>query len=271
MLEYGNIYKDSFYDYTVFQGDILIECTNSDIHTGGDGLKYIINAIKRGMDIVMVSKGALVTNFNKIMELAKMEKVNIKYSGATAAALPTMDMGYYSLAGAKIKSILGVLNGTTNYILDRMDEDNISFDDALREAINKGITEKENSMDIDGIDSACKLLILSNSFMNTKCGLEQINIKGIRDISREDIKEAKNEGKIIKLLSKAHIKDGNVILEVCPEKIDKNNILAAIKNTNKGIIFNTDIMGEICVLGGASNPTGAAAAALKDIINICRE
>lgn len=271
ILQYAEMNKDSFYDYPVFEGDILVECTNSNIHDGGAALNYILNAIKRGMDLVVVSKGALITDFNNIMELAKKKNIKLKYSGATAAALPTMDIGYYSLAGAKINSITGVLNGTCNYILTRMDDENISFDQALDEAIEKGIAERENSMDIDGIDSACKLLLLSNSLMNTEYKLEQVSITGIRNICIEDIRKAKEENKVIKLISRAYCIDDRVILEVLPEKIDKNNVLAAIRGTNKGVMFNTDTMGEVCVFGGASNPRGAAAAAVKDVINICRE
>ncbi|PRR80102.1 Homoserine dehydrogenase [Clostridium liquoris] len=271
ILQYGEINKDSFYDYPVFEGDILVECTNSDINTGGMALNYILNAIERGMDVVIVSKGALVTNFHDIINKARKKNVKLKYSGATAAALPTMDVGYYSLAGSKINSIIGILNGTTNYILTKMFEHNISFNQALEEAIDKGITERENSMDIDGIDSGCKILLLSNSFMKTEYKLNQVSIKGIRNIEVEDIKKAKDEGKVIKLLSKAYFKDDKVVLEVGLEKIRKDHILASIKGTNKGAIFNTDTMGEICIFGGASNPRGAAAAAIKDVINICRQ
>lgn len=271
ILQYGKVNNDSFYDYPVFEGDILIECSNSDIYTGGAALNYIFNFIKRGIDIVAVSKGALVTNFINIVQLAKENNVKLKYSGATAAALPTMDIGYYSLAGAKINSITGILNGTTNYILTKMEEENVSISQALEEAIKRGIAERENSMDIDGIDSACKLLLLSNTFMKTEYKLDQISIKGIRNIGIEDINKARGENKVIKLLSKAYFNDGRVVLEVLPEKVDRDHPMASIKGTNKGVIFNTDTMGEICVFGGASNPRGAAAAAIKDVINICRE
>ncbi|WP_315116254.1 homoserine dehydrogenase [uncultured Clostridium sp.] len=271
VLEYAEHFKESYYNYPVLEGDILIECTQSDIRTGGPSLNYIMNSINRGMDIVMLSKGALVANFNQLMELSRKKDVKIKYSGATAAALPTMDLGVYSLAGAKITNITGILNGTTNYILNRMFEENISFEQALEEAVKKGIAEKENSMDIDGIDSASKILLLANSLMDGNYSLEDIAIKGIRNISREDILEAKNKNKVIKLLCKAYYKAGKLVLEVFPEKIDANSLLGNINGSNKGIVFHTDTMGEIYLIGGASNPRGAAAAALKDVINLCRE
>ncbi|MBU5484817.1 homoserine dehydrogenase [Clostridium sp. MSJ-11] len=271
VLKYTEHYKESYYNYPVLEGDILIECTQSNVKTGGPSINYIINSINRGMDIVMLSKGALATNFNQLMELAGKKDVKIKYSGATAAALPTMDLGVYSLAGAKIISITGVLNGTTNYILNRMFEENISFEQALKEAVEKGIAERENSMDIDGIDSASKILLLANSLMNSNYSLEDVVIKGIRDISKEDILEAKNENKVIKLLCKAYYKDEKLVLEVSPEKVHANSLLGSINGSNKGVVFNTDTMGEIYLIGGASNPRGAAAAALKDVINLCRK
>lgn len=268
ILKYSDFNREAFYNYPVLEGDILVECTPSNIETGGPSLNYIINSINRGMDIVMLSKGALVTNFNQLIELANKKDVKIKYSGATAAALPTLDLGTYSLAASQIKNITGILNGTTNYILNRMFEDDISFEEALQEAVEKGIAERENSMDIDGIDSASKLLILSNSLMDTTYSLEDVSITGIRDIKKQHILQAKEENKVIKLLCKAYAKDGKWMLEVTPEKIDANSLLGNIKGSNKGILFNTDTMGEIYLIGGASNPRGAAAAALKDIINI---
>ena len=271
ILKYAENNKESYYDYPVLEGDILVECTPSDINTGEPSLRYIINCINRGMDIVMLSKGALVTNFNELLELAQKKDVKIKYSGATAAALPTLDLGTYSLAASEIKSVTGILNGTTNYILNRMFENDISFENALEEAVQKGIAERENSMDIDGIDSACKLLLLSNSLMNTSYSMKDIYIKGIRNITKDDIVEAKKENKVIKLLCKAYVKDSKWVLEVIPEKIEANSLLGNINGSNKGILFNTDTMGDIYLIGGASNPRGAAAAALKDIINIYRK
>lgn len=269
LIEYGEQNSDSFYSYSIYEGDIFVDCTPSDVN-GGVGLEHTINAMNSGMDIVLLSKGALVLNFSTIMKKAKEKGVNIKYSGATAAALPTMDVGHYSLAGCKINSIKGILNGTTNYILSKMHENNISFDEALIEAQEKGIAEKNPKLDIEGIDSASKILILANSLMKSEYSLNDINIKGIEEIEEQDIKRAKEKSAKLKLIAHAYKERDKVSIEVKPTEVYSNDILSYVEGTNKGAVFSTDTMGEIYVLGGASNPLGAAAAGLKDIINISR-
>ncbi|WP_020063140.1 homoserine dehydrogenase [Bacillus sp. 123MFChir2] len=254
------------------QGHIFIESTPTNLQNGEPGKEYILKAIKKEMNIVAISKGALVTSWKEINEAAKLANVRIRYSGATAAALPTLDMGQFSLAGCKIERIEGVLNGTTNYILTKMHEDNTTFEEALQHAQKKGIAETNPLLDVSGMDSACKLLLLSNSLLHTEYTLEDISIKGIDNLSKQDIQEAKQHGKQIKLLARAYIIDnGGVRLEVQPYGVDPNHSLAAVTGTEKGITFYTDTMGEVSSIGGASNPRGAAAAALKDVINLYRK
>lgn len=145
----------------------------------------------------------------------------------------------------------------------------ISYDAALQSLKDKGISEKDMDLDINGIDSACKLLLLSNSLMGTEFSLKNMEIQGIQYITHEQVKKAKEQGKAIKLICKVFNEEGKIRARVCPEEVTACEILYSINGTNKGAVFNTDSMGEIAVIGGASNPRGAAAAALKDIINMC--
>lgn len=271
IINYSKIYIDTFYNYPVFEGDIFIECSKSDIMTEGHSFEYIINAIDREMDIVLVSKGALTNNFSYLKELTKNKNIKLKYSGATSAALPTIDTAYYSLAGANITSIYGILNGTTNYILTKMFEEYCSFEEALQEAKEQGIAESDASLDIEGIDSASKMLIISNSVLNTDFSLEDVKIQGIQNIDKKYIKRAKKEDKVIKLISEVFYENGEANIKVSPKLIEKNNELNFVNGTNKGIVFCTEEMGNIFVFGGASSPKGAAAAAVKDVINILKE
>ncbi|WP_439876290.1 homoserine dehydrogenase [Bacillus mycoides] len=253
-------------------GTVLVESTVTNLKDGNPGKKYIKQAIEKHMDIVAISKGALVTNWREINEAAKMANVRIRYSGATAAALPTLDIGQFSLAGCNIEKIDGILNGTTNYILTKMYEGDITFEEALKEAQNKGIAETDPTLDVSGSDSACKLLLLTNSLMGVEHTLEGIYVQGIEHVTIQQIRNAKEQHKIIKLIASAH-KDveGNVNLNVEPCEIDKDHPLAKVNGTEKGITFFTDTMGQITTIGGASNPRGAAAAALKDVINLYRK
>ncbi|HDR3490608.1 homoserine dehydrogenase [Bacillus wiedmannii] len=253
-------------------GTVLVESTVTNLKDGNPGKQYIKQAIEKHMDIVAISKGALVTNWKEINEAARIENVRIRYSGATAAALPTLDIGQFSLAGCHIEKIEGILNGTTNYILSKMNEEDITFEEALKEAQSKGIAETNPILDVSGSDSACKLLLLTNSLMGTENMLTDIHIKGIEHVTKQQIRNAKEQNKYIKLIASAYKdKDGKVALHVEPYEIDKDHPLAKVNGTEKGITFFTDTMGQVTTIGGASNPRGAAAAALKDLINLYRK
>lgn len=148
----------------------------------------------------------------------------------------------------------------------------MTFEEALKEAQNKGIAETNPILDISGSDSACKLLLLTNSLMETEKTLTDIHIKGIEHVTKQQIRNAKEQHKIIKLIASIYKDEGgNVNLNVEPCQIEKDHPLAKVNGTEKGITFFTDTMGQVTTIGGASNPRGAAAAALKDVINLYRK
>jgi homoserine dehydrogenase len=253
-----------------FDQDVLIDCTPTNIENGEPGLTYILKAIDAGMDVVSVSKGALVHSFQEIKKRSEQNETKLKFSGATAAALPTIDIGEYSLAGSSITKIEGILNGTSNFILTSMNENDLSFEQALKMAQEKGIAEANPALDVKGFDSACKLLLLSNRLLGTNYSLKDIKISGIENLTMVDMEKAKRSGNQIKLLARAFKERNQFILEVAPRELSQDHPLVHVNGTNKGILFETTEMGEICCIGGASHPRGAAAAALKDLINLYR-
>lgn len=255
---------------SAFDQDVLIDCTPTNIENGEPGLTYILNAIDAGMDVVSVAKGALVHSFKEIKQRSEQKGTKLKYSGATAAALPTIDIGEYSLAGSSITKIEGILNGTSNFILTSMNEDELSFEEALKIAQEKGIAEANPALDVKGFDTACKLLLLSNSLLGSNYSLKDIKVSGIENLTKADMEQAKVGGKQIKLLARVIKENNQVTLEVAPQELSNDHPLIHVKGTNKGILFETTEMGVICCTGGASHPKGAAAAALKDLINLYR-
>lgn len=254
-----------------FQGDVLIECTPTNIEDGEPGLSYLQTAIDSGMDVVSVSKGALVHAFCEIKKMAEKMGSRLKYSGATAAALPTIDIGEYSLAGCTITRIEGILNGTSNFILTSMNQDHLSFEEALQMAQEKGIAESNPSLDITGFDSGCKILLLANHLLGTNYSLHDVKMNGIEHLTKKNMEEAKLRNRHIKLLARAYQAEGVVILDVAPCELQEDHPLFHVNGTNKGVLFETIEMGTICATGGASNPRGAGAAALKDLINLYRK
>jgi len=248
---------------------VLVECTPSDLRTGEPGLSYLTAALDQGWHAVAASKGALVLNFKELIGLARRNGVQLKFSGAAAAALPTLDVGIGSLAGADVLGIEGILNGTTNFILTRMGEGK-DYVQALNEAKDKGIAEPDPTLDVDGWDTACKLLLISNAVMRTDSSLGEIQVAGIRGISHDLVIKAGQLGKAIKLMGKCSKDepDHPWRLEVGLALLDPSHPLYGVNGTTKGITFYTDTMGSVTVIGGKSDPVGTGASLLKDIIAI---
>jgi homoserine dehydrogenase len=253
------------------RGGCLVECTLSNLETGEPGLSYLMAAFRTGWHAVAASKGALVVGLPTLRALAAENGVSLKFSGATAAALPTLDVGLYSLAGTRVEGIQGILNGTTNYILTRMAE-GLEYDEALREAQDKGIAEPDPAHDVGGWDSACKILLITNAVLGADHALKDVHVTGITGLDAGFVRDARREGRAVKLLATAAPgrKDGRWSLDVRPSLIEATHPLVHVNGTEKGITFLTDSMGSVTLTGGRSNPRGAAAALLKDIINIYR-
>lgn len=252
------------------EADVLIEASPTNIETGEPGFSHIYAAITKGMDVVTLSKGALVQHGKEIQELAQLKGARVKISGAAAAALPTIDLAQYNLAGNDIHKIQGILNGTTNYILTRMHKENISFTEALQEAQKDGIAEANPKLDIGGFDTASKLLILANTVWGTSLRLKDVALEGIENITREDVAAAVRDHKTIKLVGEAVKEPYGVHLRVVPIALENSSILTRVDYKDKAVVFYTDLMGTIAVIGGGSDPKAAAAAALKDIIHLFR-
>jgi len=246
---------------------VFVECTPSNIQTGEPGLGHVRAALRAGWHVVTASKGPLVVDFKGLRDLAQANHLILKYSAAAAAALPTLDIGIYSLAGTEILSLEGILNGTSNYILTRMGE-GTAYEEALREAQDKGIAEHNPELDVGGWDTAVKLLLIANSVLRLDLSLQDIKVEGITQIPPELPGMATKEGRELKLIGRIKRVAGRWKATVSPKAVDRSHPLFGVSGTNKGISFLTDAMGTITVTGGKSDPRGAAAALLKDIINI---
>jgi homoserine dehydrogenase len=177
-------------------------------------------------------------------------------------------VGLSCLAGTEVLTAEGILNGTTNYILTRMYEDGCPYAEALAEAQKMGVAEPDPSLDVEGRDTANKILLIANEVRQAGLSLGDIPVEGITRVTPQDIQKARKEGKVIKLIGKAEKKDGKVTASVSPIPLPADHPLAGVRGTEKAISYLTDTMDRVTVSGGKSNPVGAAAAILKDIIRI---
>ncbi|MFC2167454.1 homoserine dehydrogenase [Acidobacteriota bacterium] len=250
-----------------FQPGVLVECTPTDSITGGPGLQHIRLALDRDWNVVTANKGPLVVDYQGLMDKARQKNRSIRISGATAAALPTLDVAQKSLAGAEILKFEGIVNGTTNFILTKIGEGS-NFSDALNEAQEKGIAETDPTQDVEGWDTAYKVLLLTNAIFLVSKSLSDVNVQGITNIDPSLIQRCQKEGGKLKLLGRMSRRGEDFSLEVVLEAIHKTHPLFYVDGTEKGICFETDTMSTITVIGGKSDPIGTAAAMLKDLINI---
>lgn len=250
--------------------DVVIEAGLSDVKTGGLSLDYAKKALEQGIHVVFVSKGALVHSYQSLQRLASENNAQIKLSGATAAALPTVDIALQSLAGTEVGLIQGILNGTTNFILTQMTQKGMSYEEALKEAQAKGIAEPNPASDVEGFDTASKILILANAVMDADLTLDQVEINGITNITAEQILAAQKNDKVFKLIGEAVKENNQVKVSVKAEELRTSHPMANVHNEVKGIHFTTDTMGDLTVIGGKSYPKAAAAAALKDTIMLMK-
>ncbi|MGQ9671731.1 MAG: homoserine dehydrogenase [Candidatus Aminicenantales bacterium] len=248
---------------------ILVLATHSSLKTGEPGLSLAEKALDAGWHVVTADKAPLVVRFPALEAKANQNRLALKFSGAAAAALPALDIGCYCLAGAEITEIEGILNGTSNFILTEMSKGR-SYKESLAEAKAKGIAEPDPSLDVEGWDTAIKLLLIGRAVMDANLSMEDIPVEGIASLCPDFIVRLRLEGKSIKLIGRIERKkDCNKIRAwVRPQVLEPGHPLYSVDGTNKAITFWTDTMGSITVSGGKSDPRGAAAALLKDILHI---
>ena len=246
------------------EAEVLIEATQSNYKDAEPGMSHIVNAMKRGMHVISVNKGPLALAFPSLMELADYNRVLFRFSGTVGGGTPILDFARNSLRGERIVSFDGILNGTTNYILTNM-ANGMSFNDALSDAKQKGYVEADESLDIDGLDAAAKLVILANWIMRMKVTMPDIKRIGIREIDNSDIKHATENNCAIKLIASC-----NKELKVEPKEIAVDDPLC-VSGTLNAISFTSEHSGTQTIIGRGAGGIETASSILRDLIDIRNE
>jgi homoserine dehydrogenase len=200
----------------------------------------------------------LVLCYAELQALSQEHQGQLYMSAATAAPLPTLDVGQTCLAGTQILSIEGILNGTTNFILTKMQDEGYQYLDALQEAQARGIAETDPTLDVEGFDTANKLLLLSNILLGTGYGPNDVSRHGMAHITPQMVMDARRAGKCLKLIGRAGLSHGRVRLSVAPEELALDHPLASVHGAEKAVTYETDTKGRVTVMGGQSSPTGAS-------------
>ncbi len=242
--------------------EVIVEATPTNIKDGEPGLSHIETALKTGKHVVTTNKGPLALALPALTELADYNEVYLRFSGTVGGGTPVLDLAKRCLMGDRILSIRGILNGTTNYILTEMDGKHITFEKALNNAQKLGYAETDPSMDIDGIDSACKLVIMANWIMNKRVTLKNVSVKGIRNVTLQDLGEPAKRDCTIKLIGSINEK-----LQVMPTEISKHDPLC-VGGVLNAVTFVSEFAGEETIIGRGAGGMETASAILRDLLDI---
>jgi homoserine dehydrogenase len=239
---------------------------------GGDGIAqdFMVQAINNGKHVVTANKALLATHGNELFAAAAANGVDLAFEASVGGCMPTIKSMRESLVGNHISSMSGILNGTCNYILSKIEAEGISFEEALVEAQRQGYAEADPTLDVGGFDTAHKIAILAALAYGMEINLRDVYIEGISNVTPLDIEFAGQFGYRIKLLAISKILDNRVEVRVHPTMIPFNMLLASISGTVNAISISGDAVGDILLYGRGAGMMPTASAVVSDIVDIAR-
>jgi homoserine dehydrogenase len=246
--------------------DIIIEMI------GGDKIakSLILKAIENGKQIITANKALLATHGNMLFKAAAAKGVDLAYEAAVGGCMPIIKTMRESLVANRIQSMTGILNGTCNYILTQISDQRQTFRDALSEAQEKGYAEADPTLDVEGIDTAHKIAILTALAYGTEINLPDVYIEGISRITPLDVEFADYFGYRIKLLAISKNKGDTIEARVHPTMIPFNNLLSNVNGTVNAVMVSGDAVGDIMLYGRGAGMMPTASAVISDAVDIAR-
>jgi len=248
------------------EADMTVEATYTDIKTGEPATSHIRAALNKGMHVTTTNKGPTALFFQELNKLARDKGVKFLFEGTVMSGSPMLNLARETLAGCEIQQVKGILNGTTNYILTRMEE-GLGYEDALKKAQELGYAEAVPDADVLGWDALAKVTIIANAMFGVKAKPDDFPCKGITEITADAIVQAKRHGKRFKLIGKVWREGGKVRASVAPEEVDLSHPLAGVMGGTNAITFTTDILGDVTIVGPGAGRAETGYSALIDIIH----
>ncbi len=231
---------------------------------------FVLKALAQGKHVVTANKALLAEHGREIYATAAQKGVDIAFEAAVGGGVPIIKTLKESLAGNRILSLVGIVNGTCNYILTRMLEEGLAFETVLREAQEAGFAEADPSLDVDGVDAAHKLAILASLAYGTEVHLHDVYVEGIRETDPLDLAFAKELGFVTKLLAICRQEEDGLEVRVHPALVPEDHVLASVRLAYNAFYIRGDAVGDILLygLGAGQMPTGSAVVA--DILDLAR-
>lgn len=231
---------------------------------------YISEALKKGKSVVTANKDLIASYGSELLDLAKENKCDILFEAAVAGGIPIIRPLKQCLAANKIEEVMGIVNGTTNFILSNMTDEGMEFDDALKLAQELGYAEADPTADVEGYDAARKVAIMASIAFNSRVTFDDVYTEGISKISAKDIKYAKELGCDIKLLGVAANTDEGIEVRVHPMLIPSEHPLAGVKDSFNAVFVKGDAVGDTMFYGKGAGELPTASAIMGDVLDVAR-
>ena len=268
------VYGDGYF-YTANADDILedpeIDIVVELLGRENPAKEFIAKAFKNGKSVVTANKDVLAKYGSELFPLAEAANRDFMFEASVAGGIPILQTMKTSLAANKFSSIMGIVNGTTNYMLTKMSQEHMDYDEVLKEAQAMGYAESDPTADVGGLDAARKAVILASIAFNTRVSLDDVQIEGIQNIGIQDIKYAEKLGYVIKLLAIAkNDPENGISICVRPTMLPKSHPLASVNDVFNAIFVTGDALGEAMFMGRGAGRYPTASAVCGDIIDAAR-
>jgi len=231
---------------------------------------FMLDAMRNKKHVVTANKAAVAANFDLLKKCAEANGVMFRYEASVAGGIPILNVLSSALRGNKFEEVMGIVNGTTNYILTKMTDEGLEYGDVLKDAQAKGFAEADPTADVEGIDAANKLTILIALMFDKYVKPEDIPTIGISKITKAEIEEAKAKGCKIKLIAHAKDTGGKLEYSVKPTILDNSHPLAGVSNEFNAVFVKGNAVDELMFYGRGAGPLPTASAVIGDIIEIAK-
>lgn len=249
--------------------DTLIEATITNVQDGQPGLNHCREALRLGKNVITTNKGPIALALPELESLAAQQGVRILYEGTVMSGTPVIRLASATLAGNQISGVRGILNGTCNYMLTRM-EAGLDFDEALAEAQKQGYAEADPTNDVDGYDAQYKVMILAQALFGARVSRQDVPCTGIRGLTHQAVAQARREGQRYKLVASLQRTTQGVKGYVQPELLPDDDPLAGVRGATNALTFRCDLLGDVTIMGAGAGRRETGFALLADCLNLSR-
>ena len=263
----GHLFTSDFHDIT---GDPDIDLVVELIGGTTTAREVVLEALAAGKAVVTANKALMATHGREVMDAAEAAGRELAFEASVGGGIPIIGPLKHSLIANEVLSVMGIVNGTTNYMLTRMAEDSMSYDQALAEAQAAGFAEANPSADVDGFDAAAKIAILASIAFNSRVTLDDVYTRGITNITPVDLEAAADMGYAVKLLAIAHRTPGGIDVRVHPTMLPADHQMAKVNGVFNAIYVTGDAVGETMFFGEGAGAGPAASAVMGDVLEVAR-